>query len=903
MRTFVKPLPTSLSASADTFANDVNKIVEALAEIRSAVPSTPGDVGGISVDAYQAIVNRVAALEVAVTNLETPPVSVPGIPTITAITAGSGFLTVSFNPPSYAGISPITKYIVTTSTGKVVEGTSSPITVSGLTNGVSVYVTIKAVNPVGSGAATSPSAPVVPAAVTQPTAVNSLSSSVSNGSVTLSWLIPSSDGGSLITGYRLTRVGGSTVDVAATQRTYTFAGLTNGTPYSFTVAAINANGVGPTTTVTATPLTSSLESKKMDLLGVSTGFASRLPFNSGVNPARRGGRYGSPDGYEYLNGVVATQRGVPFDVRHGYQYNNRSVNDTDGNGWNDLTGMQVLDWFDSAYPAILGMPMFPNGGTYAAAANGSYDAQYVKIGQAIKAKRPSGAKVVLRLDWEFNYGTRASSNLTNWNNAWRRAVTKIREGAGDRVKFSWSIAANTSSLSTLKGMYPGNDYVDVVGIDTYDAFINVGQGYHTEADWLQWTGISDVFAWAKTNEKLVAFDEWGGHNNNPSTNHSGGDNPDFPRIVLEWCRKNADWVAYECQFNDEDAGNVMNNYWSTNGATIQLPNQRAAYIAKIKSMVPGSTEAQQARDLLVKGVDKPDAFNTGVFPGTTFTVTSSHTPVSGTTYRNLDIRNTVTLSAKSNVTYINCIFRGATSNPTSANALVRAWPVHGGGHKFIDCTFQAQVPHHFWNGIMGYGFTVTRCSFSDVTDGIDIFNNNDGPAGSGDNSLRNGPSNVVVEQSYFHDLAWFNGSIDTGAGAIGSHSDCIQYQGGTGASIVGNTFTGMIGQQYGPNSYGTYTCNATLLIKPDVGLISGLTLDKNWIDGGSISVNINHDAPDRYLTNLGSITNNKFGRNQRIQASTPDTSYTISMPRDVTGTFTGNVYEDNGNAVFVRNNN
>lgn len=330
------------------------------------------------------------------------------------------------------------------------------------------------------------------------------------------------------------------------------------------------------------------EVKKVALLGVATGAASGLTFNTGVHPAGRAGRYGSPDGYEYLNGIVATQRGVPFDVRCAYQYQTKAITDT--NPWGDLTGMQVLDWFDDTKPCILGMKMFPNGGTYAAAAAGTYDAQYVAIGQTIAAKRPAGkGKVVLRLDWEFNYGTRATSNLTTWLNAWRKMVTKVREGAGDRVKFSWSISANTSSLTTLQSMWPGDSYVDVVGIDTYDAFVSTGRGYHDEATWLDQTGIGEVTAWVKSKGILVGFDEWGGHNNDPATNHSGGDNADFPALLLEWCRKNADLVAYECQFNDTATGNVLNNLWSTAGLPIQLPNQRAAYIAKVQALRNANT--------------------------------------------------------------------------------------------------------------------------------------------------------------------------------------------------------------------------------------------------------------------------------------------------------------------------
>lgn len=326
------------------------------------------------------------------------------------------------------------------------------------------------------------------------------------------------------------------------------------------------------------------EALRSALLGIATGAASGMPFNSGINPAGRGGRLSSPDGYEYLNDVVETARGVAFDVRAGFQYQTKSI--TDSGAWNDLRGMQVLDWFDPSKPAVLGMRPFPNGGTLAAAAAGTYDDHYVYIGQQIASKRPAGTgRVVLRLMWEFNLNSGYMNDKTGFIAAWRQIVTKIRQGAGDRVKFSWCPAASTNSLTTLQACYPGDDYVDVIAIDTYDAWVSMGQGFHDEATWLAQTGVGDVFAWAKGRGKLFAFDEWGGHNVNVTANHSGGDNPDFYRLVLEFCRKNADWIAYECVYSESEAGNVENNLFATNGTPVQLPQSRAAYIAKVQSLV------------------------------------------------------------------------------------------------------------------------------------------------------------------------------------------------------------------------------------------------------------------------------------------------------------------------------
>ncbi|MDR3409576.1 MAG: fibronectin type III domain-containing protein [Formivibrio sp.] len=91
---------------------------------------------------------------------------VPGAPTIGSATAGVSQASVSFSVPAFTGGAAITGYTVTSSPGGLTgAGTTSPIAVTGLTNGTSYTFTVKATNSVGAGPTSAASNSVAPQAV------------------------------------------------------------------------------------------------------------------------------------------------------------------------------------------------------------------------------------------------------------------------------------------------------------------------------------------------------------------------------------------------------------------------------------------------------------------------------------------------------------------------------------------------------------------------------------------------------------------------------------------------------------------------------------------------------------------------------------------------------------------
>src|SRR5262249_9098141 len=90
--------------------------------------------------------------------------TVPGSPTGVAASAGDHVAVVSFDVPVSDGDAPITTYTVTASPGgATVTGSTSPLSVTGLSNGVAYTFTVVATNSAGDSAPSNPSAPASPA--------------------------------------------------------------------------------------------------------------------------------------------------------------------------------------------------------------------------------------------------------------------------------------------------------------------------------------------------------------------------------------------------------------------------------------------------------------------------------------------------------------------------------------------------------------------------------------------------------------------------------------------------------------------------------------------------------------------------------------------------------------------
>lgn len=180
----------------------------------------------------------------------------PGQPTSLSATAGYTQATLGWTAPASSGDYAITDYLIeyklsADSTWTVYpDGTSTATsaTVTALANGSLYNFRVSAMSYAGAGTASSTANTTPSSTPTEPNAPSNLAGTGASGQVSLTWSAPNNTGGSALTDYvvqykTVTATSYTTYsDGVSTTAAATVTGLTNGTPYTFRVAA--TNGVG-----------------------------------------------------------------------------------------------------------------------------------------------------------------------------------------------------------------------------------------------------------------------------------------------------------------------------------------------------------------------------------------------------------------------------------------------------------------------------------------------------------------------------------------------------------------------------------------------------------------------------------------------------------------------------------
>ncbi|SNQ50310.1 conserved hypothetical protein [Frankia canadensis] len=264
-------------------------------------------------------------------------------------------------------------------------------------------------------------------------------------------------------------------------------------------------------------------------------------------------------------------RGSPVNVVN--TFSDRSSWQTITNPWIG-SGPEKFSTFNGTW--VISQPFFPNGGgDMNSCANGAYSSQWASFGRWLVSKgRPAS---IVRLAWEFNGNwfpwSVSKTNTTTWINCFRQVVSAIRS-TDPQARIDWALNAHSPGGFTA---YPGDAYVDIIGIDSYDQWpastSDAAFSQQCNAD----TGLCSVIRFARQHGKQFSVPEWGLVSKSDTgagrAGAAGGDNPVYIRNMYNTFKANSDVLAYETYFNDSQAGNVHSSLVNPN----ENPSGAATY--------------------------------------------------------------------------------------------------------------------------------------------------------------------------------------------------------------------------------------------------------------------------------------------------------------------------------------
>ena len=191
--------------------------------------------------------------------------------------------------------------------------------------------------------------------------------------------------------------------------------------------------------------------------------------------------------------------------------------------------------------------------------------------------------VVIRLGveangtWEDDYVGSTTTEMSDWAKCFDNEVAAMRAVSGTNFLFVWNPNLCVADLP-LDEWYPGNSYVDIIGVDAYDqdcsTLETVSQegwaAYSTDSnanpsDDPNFPSLANFETFATSNGKPLSFPEWGIYDDMPDDSTYVGDMAQM--------------------FNDDDFS--FESYFDTDGSNIaalgsEIPNATAAYSQALK---------------------------------------------------------------------------------------------------------------------------------------------------------------------------------------------------------------------------------------------------------------------------------------------------------------------------------
>lgn len=253
-------------------------------------------------------------------------------------------------------------------------------------------------------------------------------------------------------------------------------------------------------------------------------------------------------------GVFESKLGRPVNVVH------------DAFSRDTWKGLINIDWFlDQWRPTryapsvVFTVGMLPNsGGSLAEGATGAYNEHWRTFAERMVAGGQGSA--VVRLGGEFNgdwfrWSIKVRNGGRDYAAYWRQVVDTMRSVDGANFRFDWCPNAGGAYVDgkqlDAETAWPGDKYVDFVGLDLYDQSW-APDGDDPVARWNEFRNLTNGLNWHRSfsaaHDKPMTYPEWGLAHREDA--YGGGDDPYFIERMYDWIRTND--VAYHMYFDFSD---------------------------------------------------------------------------------------------------------------------------------------------------------------------------------------------------------------------------------------------------------------------------------------------------------------------------------------------------------------